>query len=158
MKHLAPLLLSATLLAGADYTRGVGEEDRPNLALAADARTRWIGAEALYVAAPKLESGAGYLATGAVEVYAPWTLSAGARYSYRDGGSWTKQTWWARVGIGGESARLIFERALNGYNEESKIEARFRWFWKRLVVDLRTFLLIHIQGTGAGYSLMLGLR
>jgi hypothetical protein len=155
---MLPLLLVGALLAGADYTRGVGEQDRPSLALAADARSRWLGAEALYIASPKQESGQGWIGTGAVEVYAPYTLSAGARYSHRDGGAWAKETWWARVGIGGERARLICEKALNGYNEESKIEARFRWVWKHLAVDVRTFVLIHRQGTGAGYSLMLGLR
>jgi len=152
------LLMSGALLAGIDYTRGVGEEPKPSLALAAEARSSWLGAEALYIASPKAESGQGWIGTGAVEVYAPYALSAGARYSYRDGGAWAKDVWWARVGIGGQSARLIFERALNGYNDESKIEARFRWFWHRLVVDVRTFLLIHLQGIGAGYSLMLGLR
>ena len=153
---MLPLLLSAALLAGIDYTRGVGEKDKPALAVAAEARSKWLVAEVLYVDSPKLESGQGYLATAAVELVSPWKLLAGARYSYREGGPWHKQTLWGRAGIRVGSYTLLAEHAFNSPNQEIKLEGRMRLFSRPLAAEFRMFVLFHSTGRGAGWSLLLG--
>lgn len=149
------LLLSGALLAGLGTTAGMGERS-PSFSVAADARTRWVGVEALAVAAPKLESGQGWLGTAAAEVHVH-KATTGARYSYRDGGSWVKRTWWARVGYGGVRHRVLLERAMTGYNEETKLEYRHRAALSWAVLDVRAFVSRHLQGWGFGSSIMAGI-
>jgi hypothetical protein len=153
---MLPLLLSATLLAGLDYTRGVGEQQKPSLALAAGARSSWSGVEALYVRAAKEETGQGYLATAAVELLGPWKLLAGVRYSFRDGGPWQKQTLWGRAGIRSGDYTLLAEHAFSSPNQENKLEGRMRLFSRPLAAEFRMFVLFHSTGRGAGWSLLLG--
>ncbi len=141
-------------LAGYGATSGLGERAHaPEASLVSSGRS-WA-LEGAWYGAPKLESGRGWGAHGAGELR--WRgLGAGLAYSYRDGGAWTKSYPWARVSAGAGPLRVIGEAALGGYNRERKVEARFTGRAGRLVVEPRVFVLRHLQGTGWGAALFLG--
>ncbi len=143
-------------LAGVGLTRGLGEQTAPS----PEAGLRYCGRHLLldgaWFGAAKLESGRGWGARGAGEVR--WRgLGAGLAYTYRDGGAWTKSYPWARVSAGAGPLRLIGEATLGGYNRERKLEARLTGRAGRLLIEPRVFVLRHLQGTGWGAALFLGL-
>jgi hypothetical protein len=52
---------------------------------------------------------------------------------------------------------VIGEAALGGYNRERKLEARLTGRAGRAVVEPRIFITRHLQGTGWGAALLVGL-
>jgi len=143
------------VLAGYGTTSRLGENGRAPEASVVLSGSSWAFDGAWYGAA-KLESGRGWGARGAGELR--WRgLGAGLAYTYRDGGAWSKFYPWARISAGAGPLRLIGEAALGGYNRERKLEARFTGRAGRVVVEPRMFVLRHLQGTGWGAALFVGL-
>ena len=142
-------------LAGIGTTRGMGEAG-PAPEAALTYASRHVALEGSWYGAAKLESGAGWGARGAAE--ARWRgLGAGLAYTYRDGGAWSKSYPWARLSAGAGPLRVIGEAALGGYNRERRVEARLTGRAGRVVVEPRVFVTRHLQGTGWGAVLMVGL-
>jgi hypothetical protein len=142
-------------LAGYGTTSGLGERTgAPEASLSY--LSRHVALEGSWYGAAKLESGAGFGVRGAAE--ARWQgLGAGLAYSYRDGGAWSKAAPWARVSAGAGPVRLIGEAALGGRNRERKVEARVTGRAGRFVLEPRVFVESHLQGTGWGAALLVGL-
>lgn len=142
-------------LAGYGATRGMGERaGAPEAALRLAGRRYAL--EGLWYGADKVESGAGYGLRGAAELR--WRgLGAGLAYTHRNGGTWTKSYPWARVSAGAGPLRLIGEAAIGGYNRERRLEARLAGRLGRLVVEPRAFIVSHLQGTGWGAGVFVGL-
>jgi hypothetical protein len=143
------------LLGGLGATRGLGElSPAPEASLCFASRR--VAVEAGWYGAAKIESGAGWGARGAAEMR--WRgLGVGASYAYRDGGDWVKHYPWARVSVGMGPVRLIGEVALGGVNSERRVE--LRWTTRRgwLAVEPRWWVTQHVQGTGFGAALLLGI-
>lgn len=144
------------VLVGMSTTRGLGETT-PAPEIRSELAAGPLYAEALWSGAHKIESGSGWLARGAVEVRLG-PLGLGAAYSYRDGGTWTKSYPWARASLGNASVRLIVEHALGGYNRESKAELRSYARRGHFVVGFGAFAERHLQGTGYGANVLVGLH
>lgn len=146
-----------TLLAGAGVTRGLGEQAAPAPEVSVRAAGRHVAVEGSYYHAAKLESGRGFGARAAVELRSHG-IGAGLAYSYRDGGAWAKRYPWARMSYERGPVMLVGERALGGYNRETKLEVRLRGRAGRLVLEPRVFWERHIQGQGFGSALLVGIE
>lgn len=144
-----------TALVGIGTTRGLGESAGANPEASLQWTARHVAIEGSWYGAAKLESGRGWGARGAAEARYRG-LGAGLAYSYRDGGAWTKHYPWARVSAGSGPVRVIGEWALGGYNRERKLELRLTGRHGRLVVEPRFFVEHHLQGTGGGVALFVG--
>jgi hypothetical protein len=141
-------------LVGYGTTRGLGERSpAPEACLASSSRRAAL--EGSWYGAAKMESGRGWGARAATELR--WRgLGAGASYTYRNGGAWTKSYPWVRVSAGTGPARLIAEAAVGGYNRERRLKARLTGRVGQLVVEPRIFVLRHLQGTGWGAAVFVG--
>lgn len=145
---------SFVLLAGVGSTHGMGERG-PAAEAAVVLAGRSFEAEAAWYGADKVESGTGWGAKGSAEVR--WrSFGLGTSYTYRDGGEWTKSYMWARASVGAGPVRLIGEAAVGGYNRERRLELRMTGRHRALVVEPRVFVVRHLQGTGYGAALLVG--
>lgn len=147
--------LGALVMAGLVTTSGLGESGVAPQAQVELGVGR-LRVEAVWSGANKVESGAGWLARGAAEVrFGP--VGIGAAYSHRDGGGWTKSYPWVRASVGSPDVRLIVERAVGGYNRETKGELRAYLRRGALVVGYGVFVQHHLQGVGYGVSVGVGI-
>jgi hypothetical protein len=143
-------------LVGAGVTRGMGEQTGAAPEAAAGLRAGALAVEATWYGSAKLESGRGWGLRGAAELRWRW-LGAGASYTYRDGGDWVKHYPWARASVAAGPVRLVGEYALGGYNRERRLELRWTARSGRVVVEPRWFVTRHLQGTGVGVVVLVGL-
>jgi len=142
------------VLAGVGRTRGMGEAGAaPEAALAWTSRR--LALEGSWYGAAKVESGAGWGIQGAGEVRVG-PAGIGLAYTYRDGGPWSKSYPWARASLGAGPVRLIGEWALGGYNHERRLELRVTGRHRALVVEPRVYVVRHLQGTGYGAAVLVG--
>lgn len=144
------------ILAGIGSSTGVGEQ-APFPVASLSTTAKHVLAEASWYGAHKIESGAGWGARGSAELR--WkAIGLGASYTHRDGGAWTKQTWWLRTSLLAGPVRLVTETALTGYNHENKVEARVTVRAGALAIEPRAFVLAYkdsFQQPRLGYGLAL---
>ena len=142
-------------LGGYGTTRGLGEAG-PAPEAAVTFASRRVALEGSWYGAAKLESGRGWGARGAAELR--WRgLGAGMAYTYRDGGAWVKSYLWARASITRGPVMLAGDWAVGGYNRERRVEARVNGRAGAFVLQPRVFVERHLQGTGWGAAVMVGL-
>jgi hypothetical protein len=115
--------VTTSLLIGALASQGLGEQRGSAVAQVRLDGARWtVGVR--YDSARKIESGAGWIGT----------VDAGARLGvfrlggalvHRDGGAWTKRTWWAEPGVSAGPLEVTVRAAVAGQTER-EIGVRLR--------------------------------
>lgn len=146
------MYLAAAILAGLTATHNLGEQGTAYL-VAAEVQHKSLSAEGSWDSSDKVETDDGWLAHGAADWHTG-ILTVGAGYSYRQTNAWSKDVWWARVGVQHGPLWLLASVAPASPNMEAKLEARLRCVYGRLVVEERAFVEWHRQldMLGGGYA------
>jgi hypothetical protein len=153
-------MTKAAILAGLIATSNLGEEPRAFMAAVSLDHTR-LHVEADWSPSAKVESGEGWVGRAGAGVRFG-VLSAGAMFSHRDGGAWTKDRVWPRLGLHYGPVAAYVSAAVNSPNREVKGEVRLGGCSRGLCAEGRAFVQSHSQmditgGPGYGAMLLIGI-
>lgn len=130
------LLLAGAVLLGLSASSNYGESSPGYLAQALYQRGL-LEARVFGDTADKVESGAGYILGGEVDLHEARGPLFGLGYRYRDGGAWIKRSGWLRGGYVQDGVAVILAADLNSINRVSAVELRLRQVLGRVLFESR---------------------
>ena len=155
--QLAVLALATYILTGVGSSHNLGEANGSAVFQAAH---EWSFGDARAFAntSNKIESGAGYILGGDVDLHKRFGPLVGLGYRYRDGGAWLKQSVWARGGVALDRVSVVFAADLNSENRVRTGEIRGRWSVGRFALEPRLAVVCY-NGSEWGYhaAVLMGL-
>lgn len=109
---------TVSLLVGALASHGLGEQRLSGLA-ALELDSRHLRASARWDGAHKVESGAGWIASGSL-MWKMGALGLGGSFVHRDGGTWSKDTVWVEPGAAIGPVEVTLRASVAGDTERER--------------------------------------